>query len=291
MLLEVDMTILNIFALVNGGAGSATKAALADVGKNVGKAPSDSASGAFKRVKAAATPAPASVGQTKGGANKSDNVRVSNLAQGLTGSAAELFGHLDNKARGALEGLVKSGQVSVDDAVRGLRYYADETSFYKAVEKLPGTDAEKALGEKIRGLQAAQEAKAKGPELAAATKELEQAQEEYSKALDAGVTDLKGVSDRLEAAGKAHSALFKEVFDISQRGIALRGQITLGFTRRFQIVAEAKAASGHPDGGVVNNPQDKKAADKLEKLGFGARELRNALLSYGAAVSAKADRA
>lgn len=270
------MTISNIFSLTNGGAGNGvTKAAFS----NAGKAAPDPVDALFKQVKTAT--APASIGFATG-----DSVGISDLAQALKGPAAEFFSHMDDKARGKLEELVKSGRVSVDEAVQGLQFWADETSFMKAMGKVPLTSEEKSAANKEQELREA--FNAKGQTAAAATKEVERITEEYSKALDAGSTDLKDILARLEAAQGVQDTIVEEMRGLGAAMGELRGNGSAVFSRRFQVVAEAKAASGHPDGAVMYNPVDKKAADKLSDAGLGQVQLKGAITSYGAAVAARA---
>ncbi len=82
-----------------------------------------SAMGYWKSV--SSTTAGAAVDADKTGkADKADNVSMSKLGQALTGQAAELFKHLDPKARGMLENFVNTGKASADDVVSALSGYA-----------------------------------------------------------------------------------------------------------------------------------------------------------------------
>ncbi len=72
-----------------------------------------------------------------------DSVSVSKLGQALSGVAADAFKHLDAKARGALEGLVNTGQISADDAVLGLRSLATTAAFSRYTQERPKDDEDK----------------------------------------------------------------------------------------------------------------------------------------------------
>lgn len=60
---------------------------------------------------------------------KEDAVSISKLGKALTGVAAEAFKFLDPKAKGKLEGLVNSGQISAEDVALGLRSIATQATF------------------------------------------------------------------------------------------------------------------------------------------------------------------
>lgn len=269
------MAISNIFQLTNGGGYGVSKPVSAGAGK---AGASEGAEGFFKVVQGNGKQVPAAPG---------DSVAISKLAQALTGRAAEFFSHMDEKERGKLEELVKSGRVSVDDAVKGLQFWADETSFMKAMAKVPATQEEKDALSREEQRRAA--FGAWGDAAGDTLREVERITQEYAEAQEKGTGNLQEISTRLEAAQKAHGEVISEMRSLHDRGGEARANVTLAFSRRFQIVAEAKAAAGHPDGAVMANPGDKAAADKLSEAGLGQGQLRNALRSYGAAVAAKAD--
>lgn len=79
-----------------------------------------SATGYWKSVSSTTAGAADKTGKT----DKADNVSMSKLGQALTGQAAELFNHLDPKARGMLENFVNTGKASADDVVSALSGYA-----------------------------------------------------------------------------------------------------------------------------------------------------------------------
>lgn len=74
-----------------------------------------------------------------------DSVSVSKLGQALSGVAAEAFSHLDDKAKGVLEGLVNSGQISAEQAVLGLRALATEATVNRYQRERTVTDEEVAF--------------------------------------------------------------------------------------------------------------------------------------------------
>jgi len=230
------MSISNIFSVINGGTGtSATKAALA----NVGKVPVNPTDAIFKQAKA-----PSATGSTT-----DDSVDVSSLSKAMTDRAAEFFSHMDEKQRGALETLVKSGRISAEEAVKGLQYWADETSFFKSMGKVPPTQEEienraasQALYDRIKDRENA---------LVGVTQAADAIEREYAKATSSGAGNLDEISARLKEARQTVDDGNKELSALwEQNNIFLeKGGAT--FTRRAQVVAQAKAASGHPDGAVV----------------------------------------
>ncbi len=99
-----------------------------------------STSGSWKSVATAASPSASAASAKSPAATGAggDGVSVGKLAQALKGPAASAFQYLDPKARGMLEGLVNSGAVSADDAVRGLNHLAKTAGLDRDAAKIPG---------------------------------------------------------------------------------------------------------------------------------------------------------
>ncbi len=105
---------------------------------------STAAAGGGKSLVATAFSAPSAQG--------ADSVDVSPLAKALTGSAAKVFEKLDGKARDMLEGYVKSGVLTADDVVKGLRGIAKQAVKIRYFDEAPSTKEEIEMGEKMRAI-------------------------------------------------------------------------------------------------------------------------------------------
>jgi hypothetical protein len=272
------MTITDIFSLTNGTHQSSAGNPFAHVGKAAGVA---SADGVF-------TPARSGVG-TAPSASKvavgvpADKVELSGLAQALTGRAAEFFAHMDDKERGKLESLVKSGQVSVDDAVKGLEFWADEVTFMKAMTLVPSTVEEQEQARQRDSARAAFDANFK--EFATVSRENEARVEEYISARETGSGDVADAREQLDEVSQRFQAEWAKVQQ-SREAMGDTGLVfQQAFKRRSDVVIEAKAASGHPDGAVRSNSANKAAADKLSEAGLGQLDLKNARHSFAASIT------
>lgn len=90
--------------------------------------PGNKADGTGKSLVASAFSPPSAQG--------ADSVDVSPLGKALTGVAAKVFGKLDSKARGMLEGYVKAGVMTAEEVVGGLRAIGKEAVQNRYMNKL-----------------------------------------------------------------------------------------------------------------------------------------------------------
>ncbi|MBP2306954.1 hypothetical protein GBZ48_23055 [Azospirillum melinis] len=106
-----------------------------------------------------------------------DTVAVSKLGKALSGLAAKAFEHLDSDSKKQLEGLVESGRVSADDAVKGLRSLAKNALFNRFVTESGHSAEEQQMSDrmKVAHEQSAAAAKAtENPDYWSALKEMDQ---------------------------------------------------------------------------------------------------------------------
>lgn len=117
------------------------------------------------------------------------------------------------------------------------------------------------------------------------SRENEALNEEYVKAVDTGSGDLAAIRERLDAVSQRYQTASANARrsrdDIDDTGLAIQS----AFERRSNVVAEAKAASGHPDGAVRSNAQNKAAADRLADAGLDQLALKNARRSFAASIT------
>lgn len=266
------MTISNIFTVTNGGGGSGvSKPTLGTVGSAT---VSESAGSDFKATQASVRLQ--SVGS-------SDSVGISKLAQAMTGPASSFLTHMDDKERGQLDELVRSGRVSAEDVVKGLAHWADELTFMKAMSFVPATEEEISQSKQQAAGRAAFEEGMRG--LSDAAREQEALTEEYSQALETGTGDLQDISRRMEEASVRYREASSNARALDAAGGDRALQFQERFARRFQVVAQAKAASGHPDGAVMSTAENKAAADRLSQAGLDLFALKNARQSFSASIT------
>lgn len=272
------MAVNNLLILAHGNNPSSGGNPFAHVGKMAGAAAPDGLFAPAKE-KVGATSPPS----VKGPGTTTDRVELSGLAQALTGQAAAFFNQMDEKERGTLETLVKSGKVSVDDAVKGLQFWADEVTFTKAMTLVASTAQETDQARQRDDSQAAFAADFQ--EFAAISRENEARSEEYLKAVESGSGDVAAARERLDEV----SARYRQASAKARQSNAAMGDtglaIQTGFQQRFQAVADAKAASGHPDGGAPANADNKAAADRLAAAGLGQLDLKEARRRFAASIT------
>ncbi|AWU96090.1 hypothetical protein [Azospirillum ramasamyi] len=158
-------------------------------------------------------------------ASAGDSVTVSKLGKALTGLAAKAFEHLDSDSRKQLEGLVESGRVSADDAVKGLRSLAKNALFNRFATEGGHSAEEQQMADrmKVQREQSAAAKAAENPDHGAALKDLDQlgevqkngsiSQEDVS-AIHRSVSERLrgfGVSGKLQFA-REEGALMEAVF-------------------------------------------------------------------------------
>ncbi|WP_044562532.1 hypothetical protein [Azospirillum sp. B4] len=276
------MTSSDLFSVMNAGAGqSVLKFAL---GKKGQATMSDTASALFQPGKASAVAKTFGTVSTQGksgvSAASGDAVTVSKLGVALTGRAADFFNVMDDKAKAKLEGLVNSGQVSAEDAVKGLQYWADSTSFYKAMEQVPLSSDEKVLATRRDDQQAA--AQAAYGAVFSAVEDTGAIQQQIQNLTDSGKAIPDDLMAQYQASVTQASALGVTAAAAQDQAANARSANATIFQDHFKVVAAAKAASGHPDGAVLYNPDDKAAADRLGAAGFTQLDLRGTNDAYPA---------
>lgn len=77
-----------------------------------------------------------------------DSVSVSKLGQALSGMAADVFSHLDDKTRSTLETIVEQGVLSADEVVDGLKAYGKDALFNRYLGERTPTAEERASQQK-----------------------------------------------------------------------------------------------------------------------------------------------
>lgn len=161
--------------------------------------------------KAAPTPSAATPA-----ASASDTVSVSRLGKALTGMAAKAFEHLDSDSKKQLEGLVESGRVSADDAVKGLRSLAKNALFNRFVTEGGQSAEEQQMAERAKTLRERNAAAAKAaenPDHWAALEDLDrlgEAQKSGSISQEEVSAMHRSISERLKGFGTSGKLQFSE---------------------------------------------------------------------------------
>ncbi|MCG5241246.1 hypothetical protein MCW82_15835 [Azospirillum doebereinerae] len=199
-----------------------------------------------------------------------DSVSVGKLGQALKGVAAEAFNHLDKKAKGFLENLVKSGAVSAEDVALGLRSAASEATFSRYVAERPQDSEDKqrlnaanAASERIRGY---------GDRLGEARVAFGTARDALHKEQGSGAISEADVQEKLAPLQKQFDDSFAALdrdYSPEQRQADLAQGDDGGFAKNLNGFAQAVSANMGEDGFVSPNSMEGKAAgEKLFKLGF-----------------------
>ena len=222
--------------------------------------------------------APVASGSAKTAGQTVDNLSMSKLGQALTGKTAEIFKHLDPKARSMLDEFVSSGKASTDDVARGLQQLAEYATFNRYVEETPNTAAED---------QAFKNAYAKHPDPKEAYKVINQVAQGRKAAHDAygsGEISHDQLRDQLREATSAFAA-----------SDAFKDSGEPGFTELFGDAAAAvlkrkegefltqQRASGESTGDGIGSEEGYNAMMKLGELGFDQTVFKDAFVKYAQA--------
>jgi len=214
-----------------------------------------------------------------------DSVSVSKLGQALSGVAADAFKHLDPKARGTLENLVKSGQISADDAVEGLRSLATKATFGRYTR-------ERSQDDQDRQMQSAKESawnnlQTSGARMGAAREEFGKTFADLQASQERGEISMEDMQAKLEPAQKKLDETLTSIRASS--GEADGGNSVLfnadGFGKNVKGFEAAMASQSSKDG--FTSPYSEKgnaAEQKLAALGFNAQVFGNAFKNFAATV-------
>ncbi|KAA0688369.1 hypothetical protein [Azospirillum brasilense] len=203
---------------------------------------------------------------------------MSKLGQALTGKTAEIFKHLDPKARTMLDEFVSSGKASTDDVARGLQQLAEYATFNRYVEETPNTSAEN---------QAFQNAYAKHPDPKEAYKVIGQVAEGRKAAHNAyanGEISHDQLRDQLKEATSAFAAsdAFK---DTGEPGFTeLFGNAAAAVLKRKEgEFLTQQQASGDSTSEGIGSEEGYNAMMKLGELGFNQTVFKDAFVKYAQA--------
>lgn len=232
--------------------------------------PVNKGDGAGKSLVATAFSAPSAQG--------ADSVDVSPLGKALTGTAAKVFEKLDGKARDMLEGYVKSGVLTADDVVRGLRGIAKDAVNTRYLDEAQSTQEEIEVGEKARALQERRLKYGNGlheifvsfsKEMSDVEKSQMEEEEKDDKNFDITKRESKAVSEFRKNFSEKYGS-FDEDVDDSIRLRRLGNNI-----RHSDIFSEDEDTD-------VYSKKDSDAAGKLFDLGFRPAIYRTAAKSFAA---------
>ncbi|MCW2243016.1 hypothetical protein [Azospirillum canadense] len=216
---------------------------------------------------------------------RTEAVSVSKLGQALNGAAADLFKHLDSKARGTLEGLVNSGQISADEVVTGLKSLATQATFNRYVAERPHDDEDR---QKLADTEAAwQKLQAYGSRMSGALSEIGRKTSDIQEAQQHGDITMDEMAERLRPVQDAFKSQIAEAEAAYGRPSDQTDVLTdaSGFTKNVKGFQAAMSSLG-PDSGFLApfSPEGNAAEEKLQKLGFDAKVFGNALQSFAASV-------
>ncbi len=225
-------------------------------------------------------PVAASVGDSVIAAAKhkgpDDSVSVSKLGQALTGAAADVFKHLDSKARDMLGGFVANGDMTADDVALGLRSLATSAAFGRFSRERPKDDEDLAGAAKQTALDNAFLKKSKALDdlsqrVNDVTKRYE-SKEISAEEMSALMPDVRRTSARVDAEQK--SALGGET-DAIQTGL-----VNGGLSKNMAMFS--KLSFGQSKDGLLplDDAKGSAAAQKLSSLGFSPVHYRDALEQY-----------
>jgi len=207
---------------------------------------------------------------------KGDVVSVSKLGQALTGAAADVFKHLDSKARDMLSGFVANGSMTADDVALGLRSLATSAALGRFSRERPKDEEDLANAAKQTALDSAflkktQALDSVNQRVNDITKRFENKEISADEAA-ALMPDVRKISAGINAEQK--SALGGEA-DAIQIGL-VNGDLSKNMAMFSEL------AFGQSEDGLlsVNDPKGSAAAQKLTSLGFSPVNYRDALEQY-----------
>ncbi|MBY6261976.1 hypothetical protein EI613_08555 [Azospirillum sp. 412522] len=241
--------------------------------------------GAWKPVSAAAGKSKSLVATafSPPSAEAGDNIDVSPLGKALTGAAAKVFEKLDGKARGMLEDYVKTGVLSANDVVKGLRGIAKEAVQNRYLSEAPRTQEEIDYGEKKKS---ANERKLNfGMEqmniIRSFSDKMEQADRENSGG-DAVGSKKELLYKEMTSSLESHKKNFVESYGSLDEKIMKDGEeIDEDFVMRrlSNNLRHSDIFSGEEDSAVFSST-DSKAVEKLFNVGFRPAVYRNAAKAF-----------
>ncbi|MBK1842960.1 hypothetical protein JHL17_36775 [Azospirillum sp. YIM B02556] len=207
---------------------------------------------------------------------------VSKLGQALSGVAADAFKHLDSKARGALENLVNSGQISADDAVLGLRSMATQATFSRYSRERPRDQeddqrlaASGSMLDKQRGLN---------DRMGAAREAFGQAFSNLQKAQESGELSMDQVREGLRPAQEEFDAQMAAIGN-EQAALGKASSLEAGYEKTVKGFNAAMGSMISEDGFTeAYSEKANGAAQKLQQLGFDAKVFGNAFQNFAATV-------
>lgn len=218
-------------------------------------------------------------------ANAPDSLNVGKLAQALTGKAADLFNQMDNKARGALETLVNSGNLSAKDAVAGLAYLADSAEFQRYMEESPLTEAEAGRAAELEQLRAALPSPSGNTGYGDVREAVAKQKDALRAAFDAGQIseeemqrEWRAASMTMQKATEQHLAGVQQSLQTYTDKLTL--QIDTVLSRKMGEYKAAEATSPAAGATEATEAAGAKAVEKLEAAGFSLPLYRDALRTY-----------
>ncbi|MGF7173905.1 hypothetical protein [Azospirillum doebereinerae] len=207
---------------------------------------------------------------------KGDVVSVSKLGQALTGAAADVFKHLDSKARDMLGGFVANGSMTADDVALGLRSLATSAAFGRFSRERPQDDQDRAGAAAQTALDNAFLKKTKALDdlnqrVSDVTRRYE-GKEISAEEMNALMPDVRGISAGINAEQK--KALGGET-DAIQTGL-----VNTGLSKNMAMFS--KLSFGQSEDGLLSldDAKGSAAAQKLSSLGFSPVNYRDALEQY-----------
>lgn len=211
-----------------------------------------------------------------------DSVSVSKLGQALSGVAADAFKHLDSKARGVLENLVNSGQISADDAVLGLRSMATQATFSRYGRERPRDQeddqrlaASESMLNKQRGLN---------DRMGAAREAFGQAFSNLQKAQERGELSMDQVREGLRPAQEEFDAQMAAIGN-ERAALGEASSLEAGYEKTVKGFNAAMGSMISEDGFTeAYSEKANGAAQKLQQLGFDAKVFGNAFQNFAATV-------
>ncbi|WP_247890903.1 hypothetical protein [Azospirillum aestuarii] len=220
-----------------------------------------------------------------GSGEKTDAVSLSKLGQALKGAAADVFKQLDSKARGMLEGLVNSGEISAEDVVTGLKSMATKATFNRYVSERPRDEEDK---QRLADSEAAwQKLQAYGSRMSGALSEVGRKTQEIQEAQQRGEISMDEMNERLKPvqdAFKGEIAATRGAYGKPTDQTAILSDAS-GFTKNMQGFKSALASMGK-DAGFADlyAPDGEAAEQKLQELGFDRTVFGNAFQKFAETV-------
>ncbi|UKJ76064.1 hypothetical protein H1Q64_13940 (plasmid) [Azospirillum brasilense] len=210
---------------------------------------------------------------------------LSKLGQALKGAAADVFKQLDSKARGMLEGLVNSGEISAEDVVTGLKSMATKATFNRYVSERPRDEEDK---QRLADSEAAwQKLQAYGSRMSGVLSEVGRKTQEIQEAQQRGEISTDEMNERLKPvrdAFKGEIAATRGAYGKPTDQTAILSDAS-GFTKNMQGFKSALASMGEDAGfAELYAPDGEAAEQKLQELGFDRTVFGNAFQKFAETV-------